>query len=51
MRNFCLPLLRGISLLGLSGHMFPNDFPAVVRSVITAIVKMLLLFLDLFKFF
>lgn len=50
MRSFCL-LLHGISLLGLSGHIFPNELPDIVGSVITANVKPFLPFLTTLNFF
>lgn len=49
MRNFCL-LLHGVSLLSLSGHIFPNEFPAIVLSVVTAGVKTFLLVLTSLNF-
>lgn len=48
MRSLCL-LLHGISLLGLSGHIFPNELSVIVGSVITANVKPFLPFFDHFK--
>lgn len=49
MRSFCL-LLHGISLLGLSGHIFPNELSAIVGSVITVNVKPFLPFLTTSNF-
>lgn len=50
MRNFFLLLLCGSSLLGFSGPIFPNEFPAIVQSVITAKCESVSSFFDLFKF-
>lgn len=49
MRNFCILLLcllvSTTKGLGLSGHIFPNEFPDTAQSGITTILKTFLPFL------